>query len=93
MWRCCGSPVCGQAAEKEAELLRYQQDDAALDALLAQEATEEEAAAVEGAEPPPKRRYSTATPFGGKPYPNQIPSYFRLKREAMERGSPHPARA
>ena len=60
MWWCCGSPVCGQAAEKEAELLRYQhvQDDAALDALLAQEATEEEeeAAAAEDAEPPTKRR-------------------------------------
>ena len=58
MWWCCGSPVCGQAAEKEAELLRYKQDDAALDALLAQEATEEEeeAAAAEDAEPPTKRR-------------------------------------
>ena len=55
MWCCCGSPVCGQAAEKDAELLRYQQDDAALDALLAQEATEEEAAAAEDAEPPTKR--------------------------------------
>ena len=49
--------MCGQAAEKDAELLRYQQDDAALDELLAQEATEEEeeAAAAEDAEPPTKR--------------------------------------
>ena len=44
--------MCGQAAEKEAELLRYQQDDAALDALLAQEPTEKEEEAPHLAEHP-----------------------------------------